>query len=434
MIIPRPGQPPRTDGQITPIPLLPLRLPPEPLRYPALPSPLRDHRFSATYNVTTHIIPAAFPRSTPFIAPPPAFPSHEIDDEREARIQRYTRELISLQAQYVPDSSGTQPTVLWNVLNRYVRHGKGGGLTLLMLHANGMHKETFEPTIRHLLQAADEDTRYRIDEVWTLDAVQHGDAGLINADNLGALFTWSDHARDILNFILHFLPDTVTPSELPTHLPRVPLEVSSAREKRGFTNRELVVVGHSFSGCAATLAAHTAPAPFSGLVHVDPIIVPSTFNRDETIRNFIVRVLARRSGWSSREEAYSLMRKSPYFGAWDPDVFRSYVDYALVEDSSGKVTLKCNTIQEAVVFADKIRSIEAWSVLPEIDKRIAMKWIIPSLKKTIYQSYELVQEAVWRRAENVTNVVVAKAAHVVRLIWHKSFMHTQLTSQSGHPR
>jgi hypothetical protein len=141
MIIPRPGQPPRTDGQITPIPLLPLRLPPEPLRYPALPSPLRDHRFSATYNVTTHIIPAAFPRSTPFIAPPPAFPSHEIDDEREARIQRYTRELISLQAQYVPDSSGTQPTVLWNVLNRYVRHGKGGGLTLLMLHANGMHKE-----------------------------------------------------------------------------------------------------------------------------------------------------------------------------------------------------------------------------------------------------------------------------------------------------
>lgn len=141
MIIPRPGQPPRTDGQISPVPLLPLQLPPEPLRYPALPLPLRDHRFSATYNVTTHIVPAAFPRSTPFIAPPPALPSDEIGDEHKARILRYRRELISLQAQYVPDSSGTQPTVLWNVLNRYVRHGRGGGLTLLMLHANGMHKE-----------------------------------------------------------------------------------------------------------------------------------------------------------------------------------------------------------------------------------------------------------------------------------------------------
>ena len=65
------------------------------------------------------------------------------------------------------------------------------------------------------------------------------------------LVTWSDHARDILNFILHFLPETVSPSTLPTCLPRVPLEVSTAREKRGFTSRELVVVGHSFSGCAA---------------------------------------------------------------------------------------------------------------------------------------------------------------------------------------
>jgi hypothetical protein len=75
------------------------------------------------------------------------------------------------------------------------------------------------------------------------------------------LVTWSDHARDILNFILHFLPDTVTPSELPTHLPRVPLEVSSAREKRGFTNRELVVVGHSFSGCAACVLSPRAAVP-----------------------------------------------------------------------------------------------------------------------------------------------------------------------------
>ncbi|KAH9996292.1 Alpha/beta hydrolase family-domain-containing protein [Russula vinacea] len=392
MIIPRPGQPPRTDGQISPVPLLPLRLPPEPLRYPALPLPLRDHRFSATYNVTTHIVPAAFP----------------------PRILRYRRELISLQAQYVPDSSGTQPTVLWNVLNRYVRHGKGGGLTLLMLHANGMHKETFEPTIRHLLQAADKDTRYRIDEVWTLDAVQHGDAGLINASDLGVyVFTWSDQARDILNFILHFLPETVSPSELPTHLPRVPLQLSSARQKRGYTNRELVVIGHSFSGCAAILAAHTAPAPFSGLVLVDPVIVPSTFNRDETVHHFIERALARRSVWSSREEAYSMMSKSPFFGTWDPDAFRSYIDYALVEDSSGGVSLKCNKIQEAVVFADQLRSVEAWSVLPEIDKRIDMKWIIPSLKKTIFKSYELAQEAVWRRAENVTNLVVENAAHVI---------------------
>lgn len=65
------------------------------------------------------------------------------------------------------------------------------------------------------------------------------------------LVIWSDHARDILNFILHFLPETVTPSALPTYLPRVPIGLSKARESRGFANRELIVVGHSFGGCAA---------------------------------------------------------------------------------------------------------------------------------------------------------------------------------------
>jgi hypothetical protein len=41
--------------------------------------------------------------------------------------------------------------------------------------------------LRHLIKAADEDKQYRIGEVWALDAVQHGDSGLVNAQDLGAL-------------------------------------------------------------------------------------------------------------------------------------------------------------------------------------------------------------------------------------------------------
>jgi hypothetical protein len=80
------------------------------------------------------------------------------------------------------------------------------------------------------------------------------------------------------------------------------------------------------------------------------------------------------------------------------------------------------------VFADKIRSVEAWSVLSEIDRRIAIKWIMPSCKESVLQSYELMQQAVWRRPENVTNLVVAKAAHLVSLIWYKV-----ITSHFTHP-
>ena len=140
--IPRPRVAlPRADEQVPRIPLLPLQAPPEPLRYPPLPCPSRDHRFASEYTVTTHLIPAAFPRSSPFV-PLPALPDYnESRDERSARVQRQTDEFLSLQAQYGPDHSGTQPSVLWSVLNRYVRKGNGGGLTLVLLHANGLHKE-----------------------------------------------------------------------------------------------------------------------------------------------------------------------------------------------------------------------------------------------------------------------------------------------------
>jgi hypothetical protein len=66
-----------------------------------------------------------------------------------------------------------------------------------------------------------------------------------------------------------------------------------------------------------------------------------------------------------------------------------------------------------VVFADKICGVEAWSVLPRIDKRIAMKWIVPPHEESVLRSYELVQEGVWRRPENVTNTLVRTAAHLM---------------------
>ncbi len=148
-MIPRqPLAPTDHSEQVSSIRLLPLRSPPEALRYPALPCPPRHHCFTNSYTVTTHLIPAAFPRSSPLVPLPP-LPAYETKDERAARVQRYTGELLSLQARHVPDHSGEQQTVLWSVLNRYVRKSVGGakGLTLFLLHANGLHKEVCKTQI-----------------------------------------------------------------------------------------------------------------------------------------------------------------------------------------------------------------------------------------------------------------------------------------------
>lgn len=62
---------------------------------------------------------------------------------------------------------------------------------------------------------------------------------------------WMDAGRDILNFLVNYLPATTTPSSLPTHLPRVSITESEARKVNGYTDRTLVVVGHSYGGCAS---------------------------------------------------------------------------------------------------------------------------------------------------------------------------------------
>jgi hypothetical protein len=104
-----------------------------------------------------------------------------------------------------------------------------------------------------------------IDEIWAWEATHHGASFLLNANMplaAGALlpthtrrhyFTlsagdWADDARDVLNFLLHFLPSSIA-DPLPTHLPRITSEESALRKVRGFNERRLFTVGHSFGGC-----------------------------------------------------------------------------------------------------------------------------------------------------------------------------------------
>jgi len=94
-----------------------------------------------------------------------------------------------------------------------------------------------------------------------------------------------------------------------------------------------------------------------------------------------------------------------------------------------------NQVQEAAVYADMARRNDAWSALPQIDNRIPMKWILPSYETSIVQSYELAQEAVWRRPENATNAVISTGTHLVSLIYRHSLYahvtrHTKLVQDS----
>jgi hypothetical protein len=132
--------------------------------YPALPSTPRSPHFVPGYNLTTHIIPSAYPRQSfrelrryPELESISSFPpSAEGKTEREARaldirskMKRKWDAIIHLRdgsdrSEALRDDE--ESPVLWNVVNRYARIGpikrkSDMGVTLIAVHAIGLHKE-----------------------------------------------------------------------------------------------------------------------------------------------------------------------------------------------------------------------------------------------------------------------------------------------------
>ncbi|KAL4071778.1 Alpha/beta hydrolase family-domain-containing protein [Scleroderma citrinum] len=400
----------------TPRLFLPIQPHPTISHLPHLPTPSRQPRIHAAYALTTHLIPAAFPRSVPDI-PLPVIPPHSTSPtapDRQAQVASLARQLEERQASFVQgklcNSHSQRP--LWNCVNRYARtDNRGHGISLFLAHANGFFKEIWEVMLRDLF---DSPAAPLVDEVWSWEAVHHGDSALVNAGNLSGIVDWQDNARDIANFLLNYLPDDTTPASLPTHLERIPKSTSDARKDHGYSKRTLVVVGHSFGGTTSILAALNFPKLFSSLILVDPVIGFNSRSAKETdgnTSNLTLGALIRRDIWPSREEALRLFKQSPFFASWHPQVLELYVNYGLTADSaSNGVKLKMSPLQEALTFVDTRVAKEVWELLETLDANITLRWIVP-IPGVLDQ--EQVRMGVWRRPSNTSNVVFPFAGHLV---------------------
>ncbi|EPQ51881.1 hypothetical protein GLOTRDRAFT_80888 [Gloeophyllum trabeum ATCC 11539] len=417
---------------------------------PAVPSPPRQPipPLAASYTLSTHILPAARPRSAPHV-PVPADLSPEagerIADKAEKRrwVGRVVEWLLEVRKRYAAgevlgeDESGEG---LWNVVNRYAlkdgeKRGEGGkGATLFFAHATGFPKEIWEPTIAHLV-AESSASSITIDEIWAWEAVQHGDAALLNESllNHNSLCDWRDNTRDMVNFLTYYLPPPFHPEspsnynyppepykikgELPTHLAPVPASLAQQRLTRGFEpeGRTLIVAGHSFGGCTATLAALTHPSLFTGgLVLIDPVILPvGTYNQAIKLQ-LTAGAVGRRAAWKSREEAHAQFAATPFFAAWDPAVLRVYVECGLADHPEGGVRLKMSGFQEAAMFSDTTVAFEVFERLPALDERVELKWVLPGKpKKGDIGGEEMQPYRAWRRPANAGNVLIPGAGHLI---------------------
>ncbi|KZP18883.1 hypothetical protein FIBSPDRAFT_791261 [Athelia psychrophila] len=412
-----------------PRPLFPISPHPEtqfPL--PTLPSPARPAAFNERYTLSTHIVPAAYPRVAPDFPPlEPIQTGLGKEEKKRAWLDR-TVELVRMHEEVRELGKDCGNAVLWNCVNRYSLSkkgdsaaGKGKGLTLFFAHANGFPKELWEPALQHLLTAY---SGPEIHEIWTWEAVSHGDSYLLNKERLPGYCDWMDNSRDMMNFFVNYLPSAAKPSVLPVHLQRVPGAEAEARQISGYTERTLVVIGHSYGGAtSAVLAAH-CPAIFSSLVLVDPTIRQYVPGVGKTQRGYdMVRgALSRRDGWASKAEALRLFQASPFLAAWDPAVLSSYAEHGLIPDPASPhdgVKLKTPGAQEAMIFSAMRSSGEAWELLERIDERVALRWMMPGDMHAASQPIdgeEAMRAKVWRRPLNASNVRL----HAGHLIPHEN--------------
>ncbi|KAI5899697.1 uncharacterized protein SCHCODRAFT_02661304 [Schizophyllum commune H4-8] len=399
---------------IPPLPLLPIE-PADLDGLTTLPSLLPD---AADYNTlpgftySKHLISACKLRTVPTqYDMPRADPALLASKERrKAEMERVAREVkkVVVSDEWWRETEGYKSAVpLFNSLTRFRRNGRGTGaqpgLTLFFAHANGFNKETWYPTLQHLVRNSA--AAVNIAEIWLWEAVHHGEAAVINRPGLQGFYTWRDNTRDILNFLLHFIPADPTTDGLSTHLPRVSAAETAARRSAGLQRRHVVAIGHSFSGCASALAALTPPSGHKllrSLVLVDPVIMRPQSEHEKGVFDLAGAAIGRRARWASREEAKRSFLASPFFQRWDPAVLDAYVQGGLYEKDGG-VELRMTPFDEALMFSDSRTSPEVHRRLPSLVEDVEIRWIIPGPGQKELGTSEETQVRVWLRPKNSSN-------------------------------
>ncbi|KAM0752403.1 alpha/beta-hydrolase [Meredithblackwellia eburnea MCA 4105] len=442
-------------------PLIPLLNCPLPHSQSVPSLPPRTKPFKAGWELQTFIVPAAFPRSIqysalsrsrsplsteggkPVIGQPTTAEQKEKGrvDIEQAVLELYQPQVEAFQRQYDVESDKVEmedQEQLWLVVNRYrpssakaLRNSESGteGVTLLFSHANGFHKEIWEPTISDLIDDLGDSDGPPVKEIWAWDCVNQGDSATVNRNLLGKTFYWADYGRDLLNLAISYITSPISkihedtgshssakilPNPVPlTNLHQLdngPNATSGCSPRKG---QNLFLISHSFGAAASVYAGSTLPSLFKGMALVDPVLRTA----ENSNARLVGGALLRRDRWRDRTEAKEGFLKKPFFRAWEERVLESYVEFGLKEGENlaeGEVILKCPGKNEAIAFADPgtTGSRRAFSRLPLIPSSLPTHFIFADAGKSILseeaieQVLEHVPHSTHTRMEGGTHLVV----------------------------
>ncbi|KAH9839149.1 uncharacterized protein C8Q71DRAFT_748149 [Rhodofomes roseus] len=217
--------------------------------------------------------------------------------------------------------------------------------TLVLAHALGYHKETWEPVISHLFsQALADESGPNITAIWTFDSPDHGESASLNRSiPTSALRSGRVSCRAYGSVILALMR-----SEL----------LQNPSDSR------LVLVGHSAGATGVALLSTYPPSPkdvpVSSIIMIEPWMVHPDIAITAEVRALNESLsqsgLRRRDAWSGRDEARAYFGTRGVWKDWDARVLDLYVRYGLSPapptHTSGGVVLSFPRHNEGVAYAD----------------------------------------------------------------------------------
>ncbi|GJJ72033.1 hypothetical protein EMPS_04390 [Entomortierella parvispora] len=196
-------------------------------------------------------------------------------------------------------------------------------LPILFAHANGFHKEVWEPVMARL------GSPWCNSDMYALDLRNMGESAVLNKDVLEDQCNWYWYARDVLKMI-----DT-------------------------FGLKNVIGVGHSVGASAFILAESLRPGTFSSIIAIEPTMFPDGWyvNLPLAENPMGQATLRRRDVWKDRLHAREDLLSKKFFRAIHPEAFEIYLEHGMLEgvkeDGSTFLTLKGPKFQEAITFANE---------------------------------------------------------------------------------
>jgi pimeloyl-ACP methyl ester carboxylesterase len=253
-------------------------------------------------------------------------------------------------------------------------HASPKAPSLHFAHANGFNSLTY----RSLLDGLSSEMR-----LFATDLRGHGQTTL--AANPKGMRTWLIYRDDILKVL------------------------------QDLDGRPKILVGHSMGATASLLAAAAKPNWATGLVLVEPVIMPPRYLRwkaiisalglVERMHPMVAQAKRRRSIFDNRDEMFEAYRGRGAFRTWPEDVVRDYIDggsVAYLDDR--QVRLACTPGWEAANY--KAAAPNIWR---ELDKVRCPVTLIVGEKRSTCPS--TVVEMLRKRLPNMRVVTVPQASH-----------------------